>query len=164
MTDAPASAPRALAPFSSIGADHPFAAGLDRFAAHVGPPLVGAWLGIDPDRPVVALVGRISEQKGQDDRVRALPAELAAHPDALVLLVSSVAKEALVEPLLELARAGGVEDAVRFTGYVDDMPALYVAIDVLAAPSRGEGFAHAFSWDRSAERLAGIHDDVLATR
>ena len=29
---------------------------------------------------------------------------------------------------------------MRFTGYVDDMPALYAAIDVLAAPSRWEGF------------------------
>src|SRR5215210_2318734 len=40
MTDAPASASRAVAPFSFIGADHPFAAGLDRLAAHVDADLL----------------------------------------------------------------------------------------------------------------------------
>jgi hypothetical protein len=35
MTDAPASASRAVAPFSSLGADQPVAAGLERLAKHV---------------------------------------------------------------------------------------------------------------------------------
>lgn len=35
MTDAPASASRAVAPFSFLGADHPSAVGLGRFAARV---------------------------------------------------------------------------------------------------------------------------------
>jgi glycosyltransferase involved in cell wall biosynthesis len=198
-------------------------AGGDRAAAR-------AWLGIDADRPVVALVGRISPEKGQEDLVRAIPEVVAAHPDALFLLVGSTAKEAVAEPLTEIARARRVRDAVRFTGYVEDMPALYSAIDVLAAPSRWEGFgltlveamaagvpvvasdvggipevvgdgpamlvpprdpdalgaalsrviadrdaaaamaaagrerAAAFSWDRSADRLAGIYDAVLDGR
>jgi len=189
-----------------------------------------ARLGIEPDRPVVALVGRISPEKGQEDFVRALPAVAAAHPDALFLLVGSTAKEAVAEPLIASARAGGVGHAIRFTGHVEDMPALYAAIDVLAAPSRWEGFglmlveamaagvpivatavgaipevvgdgpallvapgdpgalaaaltralsdrdaaaamaaagrerAPAFSWERSAERLAGIYDAVLDGR
>jgi|SRR5215218_2400805 len=50
MTDAPASASGALAPFSFIGADHPFAAGLDRFAAHVDPSLVGPGATVHADR------------------------------------------------------------------------------------------------------------------
>ena len=40
MTDAPASAPRAVAPFSFLGPGHPFAAGLHRFATHLDPDLV----------------------------------------------------------------------------------------------------------------------------
>jgi hypothetical protein len=40
MTDAPASAPRAVAPFSFLGPRHPFAAGLERFAAHLGHDLL----------------------------------------------------------------------------------------------------------------------------
>ena len=62
-------------------------------------------------------------------------------PDALFLMVGSTAKDDVAAPLRDLMRApSGVEDVVRFTGYVDDMPSLYAAIDVLAAPSRTEGF------------------------
>jgi glycosyltransferase involved in cell wall biosynthesis len=112
----------------------------ERFAAPADRAAARAALGIEDDRPVVALVGRISEEKGQDDYVRAAPGVVAEHPGALFLIVGSTAKDAAAAPLRDLARAGGVEDAVRFTGYVDDMPALYAAIDVLAAPSRWEGF------------------------
>jgi len=112
----------------------------ERFAHATDRAAARAELGIEGDRPVVALVGRISEEKGQDEFVRAAPAVVASHPEALFLVVGSTAKEAAAAPLRDLARAGGVEDAVRFTGYVDDMPALYAAIDVLAAPSRWEGF------------------------
>jgi glycosyltransferase involved in cell wall biosynthesis len=108
-------------------------AGGDRAAAR-------AALGVPDARPVVALVGRIDEQKGQDDYVRAASLVRAAHPDALLLLVGSTAKDDVAEPIRDLIRAEGVEDVVRFTGYVDDMPGLYAAIDVLAAPSRSEGF------------------------
>jgi glycosyltransferase involved in cell wall biosynthesis len=112
----------------------------ERFAAPADRAAARAALGIEDDRPVVALVGRISEEKGQDDYVRAAPGVVAELPGALFLIVGSTAKDAAAAPLRDLARAGGVEDAVRFTGYVDDMPALYAAIDVLAAPSRWEGF------------------------
>jgi glycosyltransferase involved in cell wall biosynthesis len=108
-------------------------AGGDRAAAR-------AALGIPAGRPAVALVGRIDEQKGQADYVRAAARVRAAHPDALLLLVGSTAKDDVAEPVRDLIRAEGVEDVVRFTGYVDDMPGLYAAIDVLAAPSRSEGF------------------------
>jgi glycosyltransferase involved in cell wall biosynthesis len=99
-----------------------------------------AALGIPDGRRAVALVGRIDDQKGQDDYVRAAPLVRAAHPDALLLLVGSTAKDDVAAPIRDLIGAEGVEDVVRFTGYVDDMPGLYAAIDVLAAPSRSEGF------------------------
>jgi glycosyltransferase involved in cell wall biosynthesis len=110
-----------------------FADGRDRAAAR-------AALGIEDDRPVVALVGRIDPLKGQDDYVRAAPLVRAAHHDALLLLVGSTAKDDVAAPIRDLIASEGVEDAVRFTGYLDDMPGLYAAIDVLAAPSRSEGF------------------------
>jgi glycosyltransferase involved in cell wall biosynthesis len=99
-----------------------------------------AELGIDGDRPVIALVGRIDEHKGQEEFVRAAPLVRAAHPDALLLLVGSTAKDDVAAPVRDLIESEGVEDVVRFTGYLHDMPALYAAIDVLAAPSRSEGF------------------------
>jgi glycosyltransferase involved in cell wall biosynthesis len=110
-----------------------FARGGDRAAAR-------AALGIEDDRPVVALVGRIDPLKGQDDYVRAAPLVRAVHPNALLLLVGSTAKDDVAAPIRDLIAAEGIADAVRFTGYLDDMPGLYAAIDVLAAPSRSEGF------------------------
>ena len=108
-------------------------AGGDRGAAR-------AALGIPDDRPVVALVGRIDAQKGHDDYVRAAALVRAAHPRALLLLVGSTATDGVAARVRDLIRAEDVEDVVRFTGYLDDMPGLYAAIDVLAAPSRSEGF------------------------
>jgi glycosyltransferase involved in cell wall biosynthesis len=113
---------------------------LDRFAA-ADRGAARARLGIEGDCPVVALVGRISDEKGQDDFVRAAPAVVAEHPGALFLVVGSTAKEAAAAPLRDLARAGGVQDAVRFTGYVDDMPALYAAMT--SSPRRRGGRASA---------------------
>jgi glycosyltransferase involved in cell wall biosynthesis len=110
-----------------------------RFAAGDGAASRAA-LDLPAGRPVVALVGRIDPPKGQDDFVRAVPRVLAAHPDALFLLVGSTAKDDAAAPIRALVAEAGVEAAVRFTGYVDDMPGLYAAIDVLAAPSRWEGF------------------------
>ena len=46
----------------------------ERFAAATDRAGARARLGIEGDRPVVALVGRISEEKGQDEFVRAAPA------------------------------------------------------------------------------------------
>jgi glycosyltransferase involved in cell wall biosynthesis len=118
----------------------PNAVDTDRFAAGGNRAAARAAIGIADDRPVVALVGRIDPLKGQDDYVRAASRVRAAHPDALLLLVGSTAKDEVAAPIRDLIAAEGVQDVVRFTGYVDDMPSLYAAIDVLAAPSRTEGF------------------------
>jgi glycosyltransferase involved in cell wall biosynthesis len=118
----------------------PNAVDVDRFANGGERAAARAALGIENDRPVVALVGRIDPLKGQDDYVRAAPLVRAAHPDALLLLVGSTAKDDVAAPIRDLIAAEDVADVVRFTGYLDDMPGLYSAIDVLAAPSRSEGF------------------------
>jgi glycosyltransferase involved in cell wall biosynthesis len=99
-----------------------------------------AALGIEDDRPVIALVGRIDPLKGQEDLVRAASLVRAEHPGALLLLVGSTAKDDVAAPVRQLIKTEGVADVVRFTGYLHDMPSLYAAIDVLAAPSRSEGF------------------------
>jgi len=99
-----------------------------------------AALGIEDDRPVIGLVGRIDPLKGQEDLVRAASLVRAEHPGALMLLVGSTAKDDVAAPVRHLIETEGVADAVRFTGYLHDMPSLYAAIDVLAAPSRSEGF------------------------
>lgn len=108
-------------------------AGGDRNAARVQ-------LGIGDDRIVVALVGRISEQKGQEEFIRAAAIVRAQFPAALFLIVGSADEPNRLAAARGLADELGLADSVRFTGHLTDMPALYAALDILAAPSRWEGF------------------------
>jgi len=108
--------------------------------------------GVDPDAaraklalprnrlPVIAIVGRISQQKGQRDFLQAARLVANRYPDALFLVVGSADDEELLAEMHRLASELGLGDKVRFTGHVTDMPALYAALDVLVAPSRWEGF------------------------
>ncbi|MCK8679687.1 glycosyltransferase family 4 protein [Streptomyces lichenis] len=99
-----------------------------------GGAAVRARLGLT-DRPVVVCVSRLVPRKGQDTLIEAMPAILADHPDAVLLVVGGgpYGKE-----LRKLAADTGVADAVRFTGAVpwSQLPAHYGAGDVFAMPCR----------------------------
>ncbi|WP_369132306.1 glycosyltransferase [Modestobacter sp. I12A-02662] len=96
-----------------------------------------AELGLPPDALLVALVGRIEEQKGVDHLVAVTPRLVAAVPRAHVLVVGDGTKRAEVE---RLAADLGVADRVHVTGWRHDLAELMRAIDVLALPSRWEAF------------------------
>ncbi|SCK24920.1 glycosyltransferase family 4 protein [Streptomyces sp. WMMB 322] len=86
-------------------------------------------------RPVVVCVSRLVPRKGQDTLIRAMPRILAAHPDAVLLVVGGGPYRRDLE---KLAAATGVERSVRFTGAVpwEELPAHYGAGDVFAMPCR----------------------------
>jgi phosphatidylinositol alpha-1,6-mannosyltransferase len=109
---------------------------------------------------VTLFVGRLVERKGLDD----LFAALSALPGRVRLAVAGPGETASWRGRAE---AAGVADRVRFLGKVaeDDLPLLYRAADVFAAPSRDrreeddvEGFGIVFL-EAAASGLA-----VLATR
>lgn len=94
-------------------------------------------LGLGPAAPVVACVGRMTPQKGQDLLLRAFAEVHLAVPESRLLLVGDGAQRSAHE---ELARTLGLGEAARFLGVRGDVPDILGAADVLALPSRHEGF------------------------
>ena len=96
-----------------------------------------AELGLDPDAIAILSVGRHEPQKGQIHLVRALPAVLQEHPEAVLLVAGR--EGSVTASLVNEARASGVTDHIRFLGNRDDIGGVLAASDLLAFPSLWEG-------------------------
>ena len=94
-------------------------------------------LGVAGDAPVVAVLGRISDWKGQDVLVRALAAPPLRDRGAIALLAGEPwpGAEERQAQVVSLARQLGVGDRVRFAGFVADVDTVYGAADIVAVPS-----------------------------
>ena len=87
------------------------------------------------DGPLLAFVGRVVEEKGVEDVVRAVGLLRERLPDTTAVIIG----EGQHRPTLErLATELGLSDAVTFLGWVApaDVPAHLAAADALLAPSR----------------------------
>jgi glycosyltransferase involved in cell wall biosynthesis len=93
--------------------------------------------GIPHDALVVGFVGRLARDKGIVELARAWR-ELRADPRLHLLLVGPADPTDAPPPglLAEL----GADPRVHMTGFVDDMPPLYAAVDAVALPTYREGF------------------------
>jgi glycogen synthase len=96
---------------------------------------------LDLPRPWLLFVGQITPRKGYDLAIRALPAIVAAHPNASLLVVSGI-NQAQRDQLFQLARQVGVERHIYMLGYLPDdkLVNLYRTSDALLFPTRYEGF------------------------
>lgn len=104
----------------------------DRFHEGIGGGRVRAELGFAPEVPLVGVVGRLVEDKGQDDFLKAAALILKRRPEARFLLVGTGTREPY---LRDLAASLGVAPAVRFLGFRDDVPEITAALDVSVLPS-----------------------------
>jgi len=94
-------------------------------------------LGIDPERRVIGVVGRLAEQKGHPHLLEALHTILDRGLQATLLIVGHGEEEARIRGRIgELA----LEDHVMMLSYRDDIEALYNALDLFCLPSLWEGF------------------------
>lgn len=104
----------------------------DRFHPGVDGGRVRAELGLAADAPLVGVVGRLVEDKGQDDFLRAAAIVLGRRPAARFVLVGTGPSEAALKDLaadLDLVRA------VQFLGFRDDVPEVTAALSVSVLPS-----------------------------
>jgi glycogen synthase len=92
------------------------------------------------DPPRLLYVGRLSQEKGVDVAIAALPAVLARAPDAR-LRIAGEGPLSLV--LRDLVAERGLADRVEFLGFVsrDGVRCLLSESSVVVVPSRGEGFS-----------------------
>ncbi len=97
-------------------------------------------LGLDAAALVFVVVGRLDPQKGQDHLLRAFQPLHARHPGARLLVVGDGDTRAALEALSRHLR---IADAVQFTGYRKDIPAVLAAADIVVVPSLGtEAFGY----------------------
>jgi glycosyltransferase involved in cell wall biosynthesis len=110
---------------------------------------------IDGERPILGIVGRLSHEKGVDVFLRAASLLTREGTGFSAVIVGDGPDRASLEAL---ARELGLANRVRFTGPLNNMRAVYDAIDLLVIPSRSEGLPNVL-----LEALA--HDcPVAATR
>jgi glycosyltransferase involved in cell wall biosynthesis len=97
---------------------------------------VRAELGIEPGRPVLAIIGRMHPVKGHRALLTMLPAIVRSSPRALLLVIGDGPERASCE---ELTGRLGLSQHVRFLGKRSDVPRLLAGIDLVLMPSQSEG-------------------------
>jgi glycosyltransferase involved in cell wall biosynthesis len=92
--------------------------------------------GFDPERRLVAQVGRLTEQKDYPTFLRAAAEVATRRPDVDFLVIGEGELRADLE---RLAGQLGLGARLRFLGLRNDVPQLLAGVDVLALTSRWEG-------------------------
>jgi glycosyltransferase involved in cell wall biosynthesis len=119
---------------------------------------------IAEDAPLAVTVGRLTEQKGYDTLLAAVPSIRAAVPDARFVWVGAGPLEDRLRAGIEDANLGGV---IRLVPASDDVPALLAASDLVISPSRFEGLplvaleAMAVGRPIVATRVVGLDETVV---
>lgn len=85
---------------------------------------------------IIGNIGRLSEQKGMEYYIQAVPDVLQKHPEARFLIIGSGEREI---DLRNLVKQLGIEEAVYFTGYRSDIQNLMSQLDLVVLSSLWEG-------------------------
>ncbi len=111
----------------------------DRFATMDDPAAAKTALGLDPARPVVGLIGRLTQQKGAIHFVKAANLVLQTVDEVQFLLVG---EGELWHELREMVRKERVEASVKMIGYQADVVPVMAALDIFVLPSLYEGLPY----------------------
>jgi glycosyltransferase involved in cell wall biosynthesis len=96
-------------------------------------------LGLDANRPVIGMIGRLSPQKAPLDFVETAQRVLQAKPEAQFLMVGDGPMAA------EVQQAVGDEPRIKVLGYRDDVPEIYAILDLFVLSSLWEGLGRALT-------------------
>jgi len=88
--------------------------------------------------PVLLLPGRLAPRKGQETAIEAMRrlAQSSGPDSVLVFLGGERGESAYAERVEQQIAAAGLSDRVRFAGLSENMPAAYLAADLVVIPSR----------------------------
>ncbi len=94
-------------------------------------------LELPDDAPVIAVLGRVSDWKGQDVLVRALADPALRERGAIGLIAGEAwpGAERRLHAVTGLAARLQVDDRLRLLGFRDDLETIYGAADLIAVPS-----------------------------
>jgi len=85
----------------------------------------------------IAIVGRLSPEKGVDLAIRAMQKVLVSIPKAQLWIIGDGKEK---ENLIRLTSELGIQNSVKFLGFSTDVESLLVQCSMLVLPSRWEGF------------------------
>lgn len=115
--------------------------GIDRARVTGGNRAAGrAALGLGPEALVVGLVGRICRQKGTDTYVEAAISIARVLPRAQFVILGDIEDKGLAGELTARIGQSGLGERIRLVGHREDMADMFATLDLLAGPSRWEGF------------------------
>jgi glycosyltransferase involved in cell wall biosynthesis len=121
-------------------------------------------LGLSEIAPIIGFVGQLDERKGIEDLLSAFRSVHRRLPEVHLVMAGTGPLEAMIQRFYCENQLG---DVVHMLGFRDDVPAVMQAIDVLALPSRWEGFglvlieAMAASTPVVATRVSSIPEIVV---
>lgn len=122
-----------------------------------------ASLGIGSDELVVGFVGRLVEEKGIRELWAAMRELRVRFPRLRLMIVGATDTHKGDALTRDDARAAGVDDLCVFTGWRDDLPGLYAAMDVFVLPSHREGFPRT-PMEASAMAVPVVATDIRGCR
>lgn len=107
-----------------------------------GQALVRRRFGLPPDKTLVAMLGRLDPQKGQEAFLRSLPRVAERHPEVLFLIAGdeTLGENGYRSYLYQLMKELGLGKSVRFLPFTDDVPEFMAAIDLFVLPSYSETY------------------------
>ncbi len=101
-----------------------------------GAQLRQSW-GIQNGAPLLGFVGQLDERKGISVLLSSFEEIVRRVPQARLIIVGEGPLREMIESEI---RAHGWEDRIRLSGFLNDVPAVMSAIDLLLLPSFWEGF------------------------